>query len=74
MLPPQNPPNQETQISRYTFKLNQYLNSKFAPRDTEKSEFLDLVYFGGVAISVGPILYMHIFVCITDIDYMQKDI
>ena len=60
MLPPQNPPNQETQISRYTFKLNQYLNSKFAPRDTEQSKCLDVAYFGGVSISVETVLYANL--------------
>jgi len=30
--------------------------SEFVPQDTEESEFLDLVYFGDVAFSVGSVI------------------
>ena len=56
----QNPPNPETQISRYKFKLNQNFNLKFVPRDTEESEFLDFVEFGDVAFSVETVITCHI--------------
>ena len=51
MIQPRNPTNPETQIPRYKFKSE----SPFVLRDTEKCEFLDLVGFGGVAISVETV-------------------
>jgi len=43
-------------------QINSKFEIEFAPRDTEKSEFLDLVDFGGAAFSVETgigCLYLH---------------
>ena len=45
---PQNPPRPET-LPRYKFK-SPKSQFEFVTQDTEKSEFLDLVDVGGVAI------------------------
>jgi len=48
---PRNPPNPETEILRYN-QIRPKSQFECVPRDTEKSEFLDLVDVVGVAISV----------------------
>ena len=50
MLRPLNPPNPDAQNFQCKFKLNQNLDLN--QRDTEESEFLDLVDFGDVAFSM----------------------
>jgi len=58
MLHLRNPPYPETQIPRYNLKLAQNINSNWYREipNTEKSEFLDLVDFGSVAISVESVI------------------
>jgi len=53
-----NPPNRETQISRYKLKLHRHLTLNLY-WDPEESEFLDLVDFGGVAFSVENVVVLH---------------
>jgi len=67
MLHPRNPQkkmlhsrNPEIQFLRYIFKLNQKFQFEIVPRDTEESEFHDLVDFGGVAFSVETVILFHI--------------
>ena len=51
-----NPPNPETQIPRYKMKENEpKVQFEFVPRSTERSEFFDLVGFGGAAFSVESV-------------------
>jgi len=44
---------------------------EFAPRPTEKSEFLDSVDFGGVASSVQSVISTHTW-CMCHVDYIKK--
>jgi len=65
MLRPQDPPNQDTQIARYTFKLNHNLNlnqnlNLNLHRDIPRNlSFLDLVAFKVVTFSVQTIMCIH---------------
>jgi len=60
-LRPRNPLNAETQIPWYTtnsnFNLSQF---ECVTRDTERSEILDLVAFGGVTISAETVIQYDI--------------
>ena len=42
--------------SPVTIQIEQKLHLEFIPRDTEESEFLDLVDFGGAAFSVETVI------------------
>jgi len=56
---PRNPPNRETQVPQYKFKINQSLNLdlyRFVPQDTKKSEFFDSVDFGDAAFLVDTVI------------------
>ena len=48
---------QREDVSTYVFS-NLLAHSEFIPRDTEKSEFPDLVDFGGVAISMETFIVL----------------
>ena len=52
MLHPRNPPNQETQIPRYRFKLNQNFNLNLYGEKPRNLSFFDLTDFRDAAFSV----------------------
>jgi len=56
LLPPRYQSNRETQIPWYNFKLFTKSQFKYALRDTEEFEFLDLVEFMVVAFSVETVI------------------
>jgi len=58
MLRPRNPLNREAQIPRYKLKFHQQI--EFVPRDSEESEPLDVVDFGGAEFSVETVIVAHI--------------
>jgi len=56
MLHPRDPPNPESQIPRYKFKLNQHLNLNLYREILRDLEFLDVVDFGSAALSVKTVI------------------
>ena len=50
--------------SSVQIQINPKSQVEFAPRDTENSEFLDVGDFGGIAISVEPIVCTCVCVCV----------
>ena len=56
MLHPRTPPNPRNSNSSVQIQIQPNSQFEFVPRDTKKSEFLDLVDFGGVTTSEKPVV------------------
>jgi len=56
MMPPPKSTKSSNSNSSVQIRIKANISFEFVPRDTEKSECLDLVDFGGVSVSVESVI------------------